>query len=116
PRRAPPRGSDRPLHAIRANDDLDRAVVTGAAARRVPLIQGAASGEQVARLAMSTWSTNRTVSGTPEAVIEVLSDPETIRRWSPTRGWAEAHWIRRSDASPARSRPRVRRTRWPRNA
>ena len=32
---------------------------------------------------MSTWSTNRTVSGSPEAVIEVLSDPETVRRWSP---------------------------------
>src|SRR5207237_918029 len=43
----------------------------------------APSGEQVARLAMSTWSTNTTVSGSPEAVIEVLSDPEIIRRWSP---------------------------------
>jgi len=32
---------------------------------------------------MSTWSTNRTVGGSPAAVIEVLSDPETIHRWSP---------------------------------
>ncbi len=35
------------------------------------------------RCAMSTWSTNTTLSGSPEDVIEVLSDPETIRRWSP---------------------------------
>jgi len=32
---------------------------------------------------MSTWSTNTSVSESPEAVIDVLSDPEIIRRWSP---------------------------------
>jgi hypothetical protein len=32
---------------------------------------------------MSTWSTNMKVNGSPDAVIEVLSDPEIIRRWSP---------------------------------
>jgi hypothetical protein len=33
--------------------------------------------------AMSTWSTHRSVNGSPDEVIEVLSDPEAIRRWSP---------------------------------
>jgi hypothetical protein len=32
---------------------------------------------------MSTWSTHRSVSGSPDEVIAVLSDPATIRRWSP---------------------------------
>jgi hypothetical protein len=32
---------------------------------------------------MSTWSTHRRVSGSPDEVIAVLSDPEAIRRWSP---------------------------------
>jgi hypothetical protein len=32
---------------------------------------------------MSTWSTRTTITGTPEEVIEVLTDPDTIRRWSP---------------------------------
>src|SRR5437763_1543787 len=32
---------------------------------------------------MSTWSTNTTVSGTPEDVLEILSQPNAIRRWSP---------------------------------
>jgi polyketide cyclase/dehydrase/lipid transport protein len=32
---------------------------------------------------MSTWSTRANVNGRPEDVIEVLTDPETIRRWSP---------------------------------
>jgi hypothetical protein len=32
---------------------------------------------------MSVWSTHRNVNGTPDDVIAVLSDPESIRRWSP---------------------------------
>jgi hypothetical protein len=32
---------------------------------------------------MSVWSTHTNVSGTPDDVIAVLSDPESIRRWSP---------------------------------
>jgi polyketide cyclase/dehydrase/lipid transport protein len=32
---------------------------------------------------MSTWSTHTKVDGHPDAVIEVLRDPDTIRRWSP---------------------------------
>jgi hypothetical protein len=32
---------------------------------------------------MSIWSTHTNVSGTPDDVIAVLSDPDSIRRWSP---------------------------------
>jgi len=32
---------------------------------------------------MSVWSTHRNVNGTPDDVIAVLSDPDSIRRWSP---------------------------------
>jgi hypothetical protein len=32
---------------------------------------------------MSTWSTHTNVSGTPDDVIAVLADPDSIRRWSP---------------------------------
>ena len=32
---------------------------------------------------MSTWSTHTNVTGTPDDVIAVLSDPDAIRRWSP---------------------------------
>ena len=32
---------------------------------------------------MSTWSTHTNVAGTPDDVIAVLSDPDSIRRWSP---------------------------------
>ena len=32
---------------------------------------------------MSTWSTHVNVNGTPDDVIAVLSDPDSIRRWSP---------------------------------
>ena len=32
---------------------------------------------------MSTWSTHTNVSGSPHEVIAVLSDPDSIRRWSP---------------------------------
>jgi hypothetical protein len=32
---------------------------------------------------MSTWSTHTNVDGRPEDVIDVLTDPDTIRRWSP---------------------------------
>jgi hypothetical protein len=32
---------------------------------------------------MSTWSTRTTVSGSPDDVVAVLSDPDAIRRWSP---------------------------------
>jgi hypothetical protein len=34
-------------------------------------------------LPMSTWSTHTKVSGSPEDVMEVLSHPDAIRRWSP---------------------------------
>jgi hypothetical protein len=32
---------------------------------------------------MSTWTTQTTVDGTPEAVLAVLSEPESCSRWSP---------------------------------
>ena len=32
---------------------------------------------------MSTWSTHTNVSGTPDDVVAVLADPDSIRRWSP---------------------------------
>ncbi|MBV8735119.1 MAG: SRPBCC family protein [Solirubrobacterales bacterium] len=32
---------------------------------------------------MSTWTTQAIVDGTPEDVLEVLSDPESCYRWSP---------------------------------
>jgi Polyketide cyclase / dehydrase and lipid transport len=32
---------------------------------------------------MSIWSTHTNVTGTPDDVIAVLSDPDAIRRWSP---------------------------------
>jgi Polyketide cyclase / dehydrase and lipid transport len=32
---------------------------------------------------VSTWSTHTNVDGRPDDVIEVLTDPDTIRRWSP---------------------------------
>jgi hypothetical protein len=32
---------------------------------------------------MSSWSTHTNVSGTPDDVIAVLSDPDSIRRWAP---------------------------------
>jgi hypothetical protein len=32
---------------------------------------------------MSTWSTHTNVTGSPEDVIAILSDPNSIRRWSP---------------------------------
>lgn len=32
---------------------------------------------------MSIWSTHTNVNGTPDDVIAVLSDPDSIRRWSP---------------------------------
>ncbi|MDQ3936173.1 MAG: SRPBCC family protein [Actinomycetota bacterium] len=32
---------------------------------------------------MSTWSTHTNVDGSPDDVITVLSDPDSIRRWSP---------------------------------
>jgi hypothetical protein len=32
---------------------------------------------------MSIWSTHTSVSGTPDDVIAILSDPDSIRRWAP---------------------------------
>ena len=32
---------------------------------------------------MSTWSTRKSVTGSPDDVVAVLSDPDAIRRWSP---------------------------------
>jgi hypothetical protein len=32
---------------------------------------------------MSIWSTHTNVTGTPDDVIAILSDPDAIRRWSP---------------------------------
>ena len=32
---------------------------------------------------MSTWSTHTKLDGRPDDVIDVLTDPNTIRRWSP---------------------------------
>jgi hypothetical protein len=55
----------------------------GRRAREVTGRHSLGSDRRVAEGEMSTWETQTTTQAFPEAVLEVLTDPEACRRWSP---------------------------------